>query len=84
MSNIQEILEWTSNQNADLIDIRLQICNECPICKQTEYGPKCDGDWFINKENEVSKRPRTGFKRGCNCYMKYKAVISTNHCVIGK
>jgi len=58
MSCISSTLKsWQENQDNDLAEIRLQICNDCPLCVQKdENGPYCDSRRFINHKNEVATR----------------------------
>lgn len=60
---------------------RLEICSKCPIYSKG----RCNSNLWINPDtNEVSTYARSGYIRGCNCYIEVKARNLTNHCVAGK
>jgi len=81
----KQTLNEYKNQDNDLMEMRLQICNDCPIAIQTaEYGPICDSRQYINENDEVSHKWAPGFKKGCGCYVKFKAANKDKHCVIDK
>ena len=64
------------------IDDRLAICKKCPIYT---FDGRCNSNLWINPDNDdVSTYRRTGYVRGCNCFMPVKAKNSNNHCVAGK
>ena len=65
---------------------RLKICESCPIVKiDPTYGPICDNTkWIDPKTNEVSRFPRVGWIKGCNCKLRWKTKNPTSHCVAGK
>lgn len=53
----KQTLNEYKNQDNDLMEMRLQICNDCPIAIQTaEYGPICDSRQYINENDEVSHK----------------------------
>ena len=60
---------------------RLAICKECPIY----INDRCNSRFWINPDtDEVSTYARTGFVRGCNCFIAIKAKNPGSHCVAGK
>lgn len=65
---------------------RLDICRNCPIMRQTEFGMKCDDrKWISPDGTETSFLKKDGWRRGCGCYLERgKAKNPNNHCIIGK
>lgn len=62
---------------------RFDICKHCGI-----YDPDrklCNGDLFINPEtNDVSVTPKTGYFKGCSCYIPRKVLNDKAKCPAGK
>ena len=65
---------------------RLKICEKCKLMTMTsDYGPRCDSSKYLNLETgEVSRIPRQGWIRGCNCVLRYKVRDPNARCVAGK
>ena len=62
-------------------DERLSICRKCPIYSNGNCNPKL----YLNPDtNEVSITPKSGYIRGCGCYVLVKARNQYNHCIAGK
>ena len=62
---------------------RLRICEHCGIY-DTERKI-CNGDLYINPEtNDVSTRAKTGYIKGCNCYIPRKVLNAKAKCPAGK
>lgn len=69
----------------ELYNKRMAICMECPLIKESPYGPICNPSMWINpKTGETSKVPRLGYRRGCSCAVKKKAKNPNNHCIADK
>ena len=65
------------------IDQRIEICNSCPIYNPT--SGQCNPKLYLNPDtNDVSTHPKTGYVRGCGCYIKVKIRNIHNHCIAGK
>lgn len=68
----------------ELVDVRLKICKQCPLYKETSFGPTCDSNKYMDSKSEISYIPKDGFKRGCGCLIKQKSANPSNHCTFGK
>ena len=63
------------------INDRLEICKKCPIYT----NKRCNSSLWINPStDEVSTYAKSGFIRGCGCFVEVRARNSSNHCVAGK
>lgn len=69
--------------NVQNIEERRKICESCPI-----YNPvsgTCNSKLWINpNNNEVSSVAKSGFVRGCGCFISTKIKGTSNHCIAGK
>ena len=71
--------------NQDISDVRMQICRECPLYKQTAMGPVCNSRLWLNKDTgQVSNISKPGFKNGCGCRLNAKTRLSYTHCPLNK
>ena len=62
---------------------RLSICERCGIYDSDRK--LCNSDLYINPEtNDVSTRPKTGYFRGCSCYIPRKVLNAKAKCPAGK
>lgn len=61
-------------------DRRMKICEDCPLYKETEVGPICDNERWINENKRVSKFPKIGYIRGCGCKLRFKTNNPASHC----
>ena len=68
----------------EIIDVRLGICKQCPLYKESAFGPVCDSDKYMNNKSEISYISKDGFKRGCGCLIRQKSANPSNHCTFGK
>lgn len=88
MKDIKEIikghLKELINANEELCNERLEICKRCPLYIVKSYGAVCNNKLWINKKDEVSRYPREGYVRGCNCRLTAKARLENECCVIHK
>lgn len=62
---------------------RLKICEHCGI-----YDPNlkiCNGSLYVNPEtNDVSVNKKSGYIKGCNCYIPRKVLNAKAKCPAGK
>lgn len=88
MSQIGNIIEGHLNEllgrGIALKEARIQVCEMCPIHKDSGLGLICDSSKWINSINEVRTEATPGFTRGCGCRMSAKTTIEGQHCVVGK
>ena len=65
---------------------RLKICEKCPLVRiDKDYGPICDGSKFMNPiTEEISRLPKAGWIKGCNCRLRWKTQSPTARCVAKK
>ncbi|MEE0966191.1 MAG: hypothetical protein U0L85_03970 [Bacilli bacterium] len=62
---------------------RYQICLRCGIYDSTRKI--CNGNLFINPEtNDVSTRQKSGYIKGCDCYIPMKVLKDNAKCPAGK
>lgn len=65
-----------------LSEKRLAICKQCPLYKEGEYGPTCNKNLYINKEQKTSWLPKSGYVKGCGCKLNFKTKNPNAHCII--
>lgn len=54
--------------NQDISEVRIKICRECPLYKQTIAGPVCNNKlWLDPITGDVSDKSKPGYKNGCSC-----------------
>lgn len=65
---------------------RLEICKQCKLVHMDPvYGPTCDSSKYMNPDTgEISRFPRLGWIRGCNCRLAWKTKNPNARCVAGK
>lgn len=65
---------------------RLAICKACPLYKETQNGPICNSNLYINIENkkDISDRSRVGYRRGCSCNLNKKTRLTIAKCIVEK
>lgn len=69
----------------DFAEKRLEICRNCAIMRNTQWGMKCDDRKWLDVINNVASFFRKpGWKRGCGCLLVRKAANINNHCPCGK
>lgn len=62
---------------------RYNICEHCGIFDQDRKI--CNGDLYINPEtNDVSIKPKSGYIKGCSCYIPRKVLNAQAKCPAGK
>ena len=62
---------------------RLKICEQCGIYDSSRKI--CNGQLFINPNtNDVASYAKTGYIKGCNCYIPRKVLNSNAKCPAGK
>jgi hypothetical protein len=89
ISKASDIIRGHANElfgiNEELAIERIEICEACPICVQSAFGPMCDHDKWIHPETEdVLLFPKDGYVRGCGCRLSAKTTLRDNHCIINK
>ena len=61
---------------------RIEICRKCPIYAMNQT---CNSKLYLNPEtNDGSTVPKSGYIRGCGCYIPVKSRNRNNHCTVGK
>jgi hypothetical protein len=62
---------------------RKQICLKCPICDIENFI--CNAKLYLNPDtNDVSITPKTGYIKGCGCFLANKIKRPTSKCPAGK
>ena len=70
--------------NVDLKELRMKICRECPLFKDT-LGGICNSSLWLNPETgDVSTEQDYGYYRGCGCRLQAKTTLSTASCPANK
>lgn len=71
--------------NKDIATPRLKICSECPLLRDTAFGPICDSKVWIDLETgDISYKRKAGYKNGCGCRLTAKTTLINAKCPIGK
>lgn len=63
---------------------RVAICKKCPLYKEGVFGPTCDSEKYMNYKDETSYWPKEGYKKGCGCLVRQKAMNPNSHCAFKK
>lgn len=90
MSNAIDILKGNLydviNREEDLLKSRLEICEKCPLYKNSKaFGPICDSTKYISPDGQNwDVKYHDGWVRGCGCKMKAKGRLKNAHCIINK
>jgi len=89
MSKVNEILIGHINELLDneekLFNERMSICKQCPLYKETKFGPICNPDLYINPTTqETSNLPIHGWVKGCSCRLNAKTRSPKSKCIINK
>lgn len=87
--SVSQIVEGTLknifNIDEELSKERLKVCRKCPLyIKDFELGAICNHRLYINEKDEVSDRPKVGFKKGCGCLLRAKTRVTNAKCIINK
>lgn len=62
---------------------RLNICKHCGIYDSERQ--LCNGSLYINPDtNDVSIKPKSGYIKGCGCYIPRKVLKEASRCPAGK
>lgn len=62
---------------------RLKICQTCGIYDSDRKV--CNGNLYINPQNnDVSIIAKSGYIKGCNCYIPRKVLNASAKCPAGK
>jgi hypothetical protein len=85
---IRDIVEGHFNEVADknssLSEVRMRICEKCPLYKMSTFGPICNNSLYMDSEGNVSTNPLPGYKKGCGCRLKAKTRLDRATCAHGK
>lgn len=72
-------------EEVSLSNKRLQICEACPLLKKQNTKLYCNPNLYLNpKTNEISNKPKTGFKHGCGCSVLQKIKMVNGKCPLEK
>lgn len=86
---IKQIVEGHVNEalgnNKDISDLRLEICEVCPLCIEKAWGLTCNSNLWLDPVNNVTSRtPQAGYFKGCGCRLKASTASLTKKCPAGK
>lgn len=71
------------NDNTDLYNKRITICNDCYIFDPTNMT--CSQYKWVNLQTgETSTKKLKGFVNGCGCLLTSKAKRQSSSCPLGK
>ena len=66
--------------NQDISKIRMNICKQCPLFKDT-LGGVCNAKLWLNPTTgDIAMSRQPGYYKGCGCRLLAKTTISTAHC----
>lgn len=86
--NVRDIIEGHANEivdiNKDIMQVRMSICEKCPLYKMTNFGPICNNRLYMNADGDVSRAPLVGYKKGCGCRLNAKTRLERAVCTHGK
>lgn len=78
-------LKEAFNMEDKLYRERIKICKECPLYKESNIGPICNPNLYLNAETgEYRYAPKEGFTKGCGCRLNAKTRLEDGHCPSGK
>lgn len=74
------------NKNESLFEERISTCRECKLIIQDDiFGEVCNPSLYLNvNTNQISSKPKIGFKNGCGCVLRAKARVLAEECPLGK
>lgn len=90
MGQLKDILEGHVNEmlgnNEQLFKQRMEICKKCPLYLNTIAGPVCNAKLWISTADgqTVSRSPKVGYRKGCNCRLNSKTRVLNAQCVVNK
>lgn len=66
--------------NTNLKEVRMKICRNCPLFKDS-MGGICNSKLWLNpKTGQVSTEQEDGYYRGCGCRLQAKTTLTTAQC----
>lgn len=70
----------------ELYEKRMKICKECPLYLESPMGPRCNSKLYLNEIDKVtvSRVPKIGYRRGCNCLLQRRNLLPNARCVVNK
>lgn len=88
MNTATQIIKGHVNElfklNEQLSKNRLEICYRCPLFRNV-LGGICNNKLWLNvNTGDVSPVEKAGYKRGCGCLLKNKALAPGAKCPVGK
>lgn len=65
------------NKEDELYKERIKICRQCKLKYNDKiFGESCNSTIYLNPiTDEISKKPKEGFKNGCGCILRSKARV---------
>lgn len=80
-NNINDILK----KENDLSESRLEICKQCPLFKDSSFGPICNSNKYISPDGtNWDIKYHENWVRGCGCKLRSKTRLKNAHCIINK
>lgn len=73
-----------SDKNSDISEARMNICKQCPLFKETVFGPLCNNRLYMNSNGEISGIEKPGYKKGCGCRLNAKTRLDRAVCAHGR
>ena len=68
----------------DIADQRMSICKQCPLYKESQYGPVCNSAKFISPDGkDWSWLKKKGYVRGCGCRNGFCGACATIYRIKG-
>ena len=67
----------------DIAEKRMNICKQCPLYKESSYGPVCNSSKFISPDGkDWSWLNKKGYIRGCGCRLNNKTKNPNSKCIV--
>lgn len=72
-------------KNTKLKNERMRICHKCPLFTESNIGPMCDPNKYLNPvTGEFRYSSKEGYIKGCGCRLSAKATLEDAHCPADK
>lgn len=74
------IKEATGLYKKDRAQKRLDICKTCPLYMESDIGPRCNPNMWVNPNNqkEYAYVQKEGYIQGCGCRLTAKATLDVD------
>lgn len=82
---IQGHINEFSNNEEELRDYRMSICDQCPLEADAYYGKICSNKRYLNiRTGKARTFPCDECVQGCGCRLEAKTRVKDAHCPANK